>query len=66
MFDLGTTKEMVPTNPAEDTGNEDIVHGASKGECHVVDGPDRQVNGVEVATDSASPKYWGQGCRSGC
>src|SRR5664280_2496805 len=56
---------MVPAKPAEDTGHEDVVHGASKGLCHVVDGPDGQVDGVEVAADSASPEYRGQGGRSG-
>jgi hypothetical protein len=66
VLDLRTVKEMVPTNPAEDTGHEDVVHGAAKGVRHVVDGPDGQVNGVEVATDPASPEYRRQGSRSGC
>src|SRR5664280_1692414 len=66
VLDLRAVKEMVPTKPAEDTGHEDVVHGAAKGVCHVVDGPDGQVNGVEVAPDPASPEYRGQGSRSGC
>src|SRR5664280_501923 len=54
---------MVLTDPAEDCGDEDVVHGAAKGVRDVVDGPDGQVNGVKVAPDSAPAEYRGAGSR---